>query len=69
VPSVLANTVEIVGAADVWIDSNSNSWLEFDELTVTDDAVLGIVTNNNTPFTLSLGDQIFISKNATLDFS
>lgn len=45
-PSVLAKTVQVVGAADVWVDSNANSWLKFDDLTVTDDAILGIVTSN-----------------------
>lgn len=68
-PSILAKTVEIVGQADVWIDSTANSWLKFDDLTVTEDAVLGIVASNTQRFTLSLGVLINMSKNATLDLT
>lgn len=68
-PAIIAKTVLIDGGADVWIDSHASNWLQFNDLELTGDVTLGIVSSNSDMFTLSLGDNIVISKDSLIDLS
>jgi len=53
-PTVVAKHILVDGGADVWIDMQSTSWLQITDLELTDSTTLGIVTDNNDNFTISM---------------
>lgn len=56
-PSVLANSVLVDGYAQVWINALTATWINFENVKMTDNVTIGFATFSYQPFTLTLGNS------------